>query len=126
MQHLLACQTTAVGKARRKAARFVGGVTVLAAVWWIPTYVPGIQDMLPNLIVAPPPTITVELTDADIASGQIPADPVNAACHDIPLILRPIASRPDSVKVILSYQRVARGDVVLSCHDGHQISTHKY
>ena len=74
----------------------------------------------------PQPTITVEVIDADVAANRVPTDPINQACHHIPFLLRPIASGPITAKVILSYQHVARGEMVVGCHDGNQISSKQY
>jgi hypothetical protein len=104
----------------------VGGVLFIACSWWGVTYIPVVQDMVPNLTVAPDSTVKLTLTDADVASGKVPTDRLDGPCHDIPFLLRPIASPPDHVKVIFNYQGRDFGEGLYGCHDFHEISSKQY
>jgi hypothetical protein len=89
-------------------------VFVLAISWWGVTYVPILQDDVPNLFILATPTIRV---DADkLASDATVADVVGGRCHHIPFLLRPIASRPAAVKVVVISQGRWLGYAVFSCH----------
>jgi len=87
--------------------------------------VPVVQDMLPTSS-RPRATIKVVLSDENVAAGKMPMDRLDDACHDIPFLLRPVMSRPLSVKVVLNYEQRDVGDVVYSCKDFHEIRSRQY
>lgn len=103
-------------------------VIMVAISGWGVTYVPVISDTLPSLMVAPTPTVHLdysEFTVGDLESGTMSEGFVQDACKKIPFMLRPLASKPSSARVVFTMDGTTVGDAVFSCRDGHVIEMNR-
>jgi hypothetical protein len=107
------------------ARRALTLVAALAIFGWGVTYVPVLNDSLPSLMTAPTPTVRFDLGDLstnDLEEGRFPAWALSGACDRIPFLLRPIAGKPQSLRVVLHDGQVDVGEVVYDCRDGAILS----
>jgi hypothetical protein len=111
-----------------RVPRFVWGAIVVLAIWIVPTYIPIINRMLPNVFDMPVADITI--TQADVSTdaagnAQFPTSKVNSACEHIPFLLRPIAGPPPDVKVHLVNEGTELGWVMVDCKTKQIVGQHQ-
>jgi hypothetical protein len=111
------------------AKRALTVLSALAVFGWGVTYVPVLNDSLPSLMSAPTPTVRFDLGDLsanDLEEGRFPPGALSGGCERVPFLLRPIAGKPRSLRVVLHDGQVDVGEVVYDCSDGAIISDRLY
>lgn len=113
-----------------RAKGVAGVVAAVAFVGWGVTYVPVLSDVVPSMFTAPAPTVEFEMGDFslnELETGTLPQDEMDDACDRIPFLLRPLASKPDSVRVVVFNEGHTQiGEATYSCQDGSLLDSSEF
>ncbi len=113
--------------AAERLTTFAVGAAFIAVIGWGVTYIPIVNDYLPSLIVAPAQTIRLDVTSLDPGSNMLPEGLLKEPCNSIPFMLRPLASKPTSVRVVFTDGAdVPLGEARYGCRRGQLISDKVY
>jgi hypothetical protein len=98
--------------------RAIFAAIVVAAIWIVPTYIPIINRILPNLYQPQLVNVRMDQTQVqqdDSGNAELPTGPLNHECEHIPFLLRPIASPPGSLRVHVWNEGTEVGYIDVRC-----------
>jgi hypothetical protein len=109
---------TSRGASISRAGRAVVAIVALLLIWFVPTYIPFINRLLPNVFNMPVAEVHFAASEVQTStSGQpeLPTAKIKAACNHIPFLLRPIAGPPTDAKVYIDQGSAQLGWVLVKC-----------